>query len=276
MEGGSMKHTRILSAAAALLFVATAAQAQRGRDDHRDRQDQRGQGAQANPQHHGDDDRRAAVQSQQSQQSQQRGVEQARAEQARAAEIQSQQRAARDDEQRRELQSRQRDHDDQLDRARRVNQEEQLERARQVQQQEQLEQARRRAEVNRVYDRDRDDRPGYDYRYNMGGVYRQTNQYGVDALRRAVDLGYQQGYRAGQVDRRNGAAADYRRALDFQNDDFGYAGSYVPQSDYNYYFREGFQRGYDDAYWSRSRYGTYYNGNASILADVVAGILGLR
>jgi hypothetical protein len=39
--------------------------------------------------------------------------------------------------------------------------------------------------------------------------------------------------------------------------------------------REGFQRGYDDAYGNRARYGTYYNGNPSILGDVAAGILGL-
>jgi hypothetical protein len=109
----------------------------------------------------------------------------------------------------------------------------------------------------------------------MGGVYRETNQYGVDALRQAVDLGYQQGYRAGQIDRRNGAPADYQRAFDYQNGEFGYTGNYVPQSDYSYYVREGFQRGYDDAYWNRARYGTFYNGNASILSDIVAGILGL-
>lgn len=263
-----MKHTRVLSAAAALLFVATAAQAQRGRDDHRDRQDQRGQVAPQNPQHHDDNDRGRAVQSQQ------RGVDQARDEQARAAEVQAQRRAGQDDAQRRELQSRQRDHDDQIERARQAQQQEQLDRARRAQQEEQLEQARRRAELNRAYDRDRDDRLGV-YRYNMGGVYRETNQYGVDVLRRALDLGYQQGYRAGQIDRRDGAPADFRRAFDFENGDYGFTGSYVPQSDYSYYFREGFQRGYDDAYWSRARYGTFSNGNPSILGSIVAGILGL-
>jgi hypothetical protein len=69
--------------------------------------------------------------------------------------------------------------------------------------------------------------------------------------------------------------ADFQRAFDFENGNFGYAGSYVPQSDYSYYFREGFQRGYDDAYWSRARYGTFVNGNASILSDILTGILGL-
>src|SRR5512140_1064936 len=172
-----MRHTRVLSAAAGLLFVATAAQAQRGRGDdrrdHQDHQDQREHAAAPVQQRRDDDDRGRVVESQ----------------------------------------SRQRDRDAQF------------ERARQAQQEEQIEQARRRAEATRVYDRDRDrdDRPAYDYRYNMGGVYRQTNQYGVDALRRAVDVGYQQGYRAGQMDRRNGESADFRRALDFQNDNDGFA-----------------------------------------------------
>lgn len=257
-----MKRTQVLSAAAALLFVATAAQAQRGQDDRRGRQDQRGQVSPTDEQRHSDDDRRRVVEPQQ------RGVDQARAEQgraeqARAEEMQNRQRAAQNDERQRDLQSRQR------------AQEEQVERAQRAQQEDRIEQAQRRAQMNRAYDRDRDDRPGYDYRYNMGGVYRETNQYGVDALRQAVDLGYQQGYRAGQIDRRNGAPADYQRAFDYQNGEYGYTGSYVPQSDYNYYVREGFQRGYDDAYWNRARYGTFYNGNASILSDIVAGILGL-
>jgi hypothetical protein len=225
-----MKHIRVLAAAATLLFVATAAQAQRGRgDDRRDHQDRRGQVSPPVQHRHDGDDRGRAVESQQ------RAAAQARAEQQRAAEMQIQRRSAQDEERR--------------------------------------EQAARREELNRVYDRD--DRAGYNYRYNMAGIYRQTNHFGVDALRRAVDLGYQQGYRSGQMDRRDGAPADLRRALEFQDGAFGYSGTYVPQGDYSYYFGEGFQRGYDDAYWSRSQYGTYYNGNASILAGVVAGILGL-
>jgi hypothetical protein len=257
-----MQRTQLLSAAAALLFVATTAQAQRGQDDRRGHQDQRAQVSPTDQQRHSADDRRRVAEPQQ------RGVEQprpdqARAEEARAAEMQSRQRAAQNDEQRRDLESRQRAH------------EEQIERAQRAQQEERLEQAQRRAQVNRAYDRDRDDRVGYNYRYNMGGVYRETNQYGVDALRQAVDQGYRQGYRAGQMDRRDGAPADYQRAFDFQNGEFGYSGSYVPRSDYGYYLREGFQRGYDDAYWNRARYGTFTNGNASILSDIVSGILGL-
>jgi hypothetical protein len=223
------------------------AQAQRGQNDRRDHQDQRAQVSPPDQRRQGDDDRRRVAEPQQ-------------------------RRAAQEDAQRRDVPSRQREHQEQIERA---QQAERTERAERAAREERLEQARRRAELNRAYDRDRDYRPGYDYRYNVGGVYRETNQYGVDALRRAVDLGYQQGYRAGQTDRRDGAPADFRRAFEYQNGNYGFNGNYVPESDYSYYFREGFQRGYDDAYWSRARYGTFSNGNPSILGDILSGILGL-
>src|SRR6185437_5673101 len=88
------------------------------------------------------------------------------------------------------------------------------------------------------------------YRYRYNGVVRQTNQYGADLLRQAVSEGYQQGYGQGQADRQDGAGSNYRRAFAYQDANAGYTGAYVPQSDYNYYFREGFRRGYQDGYAS--------------------------
>ena len=54
-----MKRRQVLSAAAALLFVATAAHAQRGQD-RSGHQDQRGQVSRQDQQRQGGDDRRAA------------------------------------------------------------------------------------------------------------------------------------------------------------------------------------------------------------------------
>ena len=113
------------------------------------------------------------------------------------------------------------------------------------------------------------------YRYRYSGVVRETNQYGADLLRQAVNEGYQQGYAQGQADREDRVGSNYRRSFAYQDANAGYAGAYVPQSDYNYYFREGFRRGYDDGYASAHRYGTVSNGTASILGAVLAGILGL-
>ena len=113
------------------------------------------------------------------------------------------------------------------------------------------------------------------YRYRIGEVNRETNQYGADILRQAVRSGYEQGWRAGRADRADGWPSDYRKAYAYEDANYGYYGSYVPQSDYNYYFREGFRRGYEDGYASRSQYGTLVNGTPSILATILAGILGL-
>jgi len=113
------------------------------------------------------------------------------------------------------------------------------------------------------------------YRYRRAGVYRETNTYGAQALRRAVQLGYQQGYRAGHADQDDRARFDYRENYAYQDANYGYEGLYVPQSDYDYYFREGFRRGYDDGFYSRDQYGTLLNGAPSILAGVLGSILGL-
>ena len=51
----------------------------------------------------------------------------------------------------------------------------------------------------------------------------------------------------------------------YQDANYGYNGYYVDQDDYNYYFREGFRRGYEDGYYSRYQYGSYSNGNYSML-----------
>ena len=51
---------------------------------------------------------------------------------------------------------------------------------------------------------------------------------------------------------------------------------YVAQTDYNYYFRQGFQRGYEDGYNSTYRYGTNNNGTLGILSTVLSTILNLQ
>jgi hypothetical protein len=58
-----------------------------------------------------------------------------------------------------------------------------------------------------------------------------------------------------------------------QDANYGYRGFYVDRDDYNAYFREGFRRGYEEGYYSRSRYGTYANGRGTILGAVLGVIL---
>ena len=114
------------------------------------------------------------------------------------------------------------------------------------------------------------------YRYNRGGSSYETNQYGANLLRAAINNGYREGYRAGQADRQDRFGGGYQTSYAYQDANLGYNGLYVSQDDYNYYFREGFRRGYEDGYNSRYQYGVYSSGNRSILGAVLQTILNLE
>jgi hypothetical protein len=75
----------------------------------------------------------------------------------------------------------------------------------QVQQQytAQLQQQQQRLQTARNYSNDPYISAPHTYRYTVSGATRQTNQYGADVLRQAVNYGYQQGYRSGQADRQD-------------------------------------------------------------------------
>lgn len=114
------------------------------------------------------------------------------------------------------------------------------------------------------------------YRYKRGDIFYETNQYGADQLRLAANNGYEQGFRAGQADRQDRWRANYKDSFAYQDASYGYGGYYVSQADYNYYFREGFSRGYEDGYNSRSQYGNQANGSYSILGGILSQILNLQ
>ena len=114
------------------------------------------------------------------------------------------------------------------------------------------------------------------YRYYRSGRDYEVNQYAADMLRQAVRDGYEEGYRAGRSDREDRWRFDYRDSFAYQDATYGYNGYYVDTNEYRYYFREGFQRGYEDGYYGRSRYGSYSNGGVSILGAILQTILNLR
>jgi hypothetical protein len=113
------------------------------------------------------------------------------------------------------------------------------------------------------------------YRYSRGGSYYETNQYGAQMLRQAVNNGYEEGFRAGQADREDGWSFSPNDAIGYEDASYGYDGYYVDMNEYQYYFREGFERGYEDGYYSRSQYGRYSNGSANILGTILQTILNL-
>ena len=123
------------------------------------------------------------------------------------------------------------------------------------------------------------------YRYLRDGQYRQTNQYGMKKLEQALQAGYNEGYRAGRADREDRWRYDYQSAFAYKDANFGYDGRYIAQDEYNHYFREGFQRGYDDGYYGRQQYGRKkddgnviegVNDEWLIAGAVVAAIIGYQ
>jgi len=123
-------------------------------------------------------------------------------------------------------------------------------------------------------------------RYMRDGRYYQTNQYGIKKLEKALQAGYNEGYRAGRADREDRWRYDYRSAFAYQDANYGYDGRYIAQDEYNHYFREGFQRGYDDGYYGRNKYGRKNDGDGNIIegvndewliaGGVIAAILGYQ
>jgi hypothetical protein len=115
------------------------------------------------------------------------------------------------------------------------------------------------------------------YRYNRGGRYYETNQYGANMLRQALNNGYEQGYNAGLADREDGwRSSGYQDSFAYDDATYGYDGYYVDENEYRHYFREGFRRGYEDGYNSRSQYGYRSNGKWEILTAIVSQILNLQ
>ena len=111
------------------------------------------------------------------------------------------------------------------------------------------------------------------YRYNRGGRYYYANRYQADLMRQAINYGYEEGYYAGRADRMDRWSYSFRDAYAYQDANYGYGGYYVDRGTYNYYFREGFRRGYDDGYYSRYRYGRNYNNGYSLNDSVFRLIL---
>jgi hypothetical protein len=114
------------------------------------------------------------------------------------------------------------------------------------------------------------------YRYNRGGSYYEVNQYAADSLRQAANNGYAQGYRAGQAALQDRWAPRYQDSYAYQDASYGYDGNYIDQGDYNYYFREGFSRGYPDGYGNSNQYGQYSGGSYSLLGGILSTILNFQ
>ena len=114
------------------------------------------------------------------------------------------------------------------------------------------------------------------YRYMRAGRWYEINEYAARVLQDAINDGYEEGFRAGEADRLDHWRYDYSSAYGYVDASYGYYGMYVSLAEYNYYFREGFRRGYDDGYYRRYRYGVIVDGDLRIMSDVLRLIIDLK
>ena len=112
------------------------------------------------------------------------------------------------------------------------------------------------------------------YRVYRNGSYYQTDNRGAELLRQAVNSGYQQGYRQGQLDARYNRGSNYYGNNMYRTGTYGYQ-SYVARDQYQYYFQQGFQRGYEDGFNNQYRYGYRTNSGLNILGNILNGILNM-
>jgi hypothetical protein len=124
-----------------------------------------------------------------------------------------------------------------------------------------------------------------DGRYRVvrnGSSYNTTGQ-GVELLRRAVNAGYEQGFEAGRNDRSNRGRGDWSSSAVYRSGTSGYE-TYVDREQYQYYFRQGFQRGYQDGsdrqyatdHEGDYQYGNRQGGSMNILNSILGSILNVQ
>ncbi len=114
------------------------------------------------------------------------------------------------------------------------------------------------------------------YRYSYGGRYYETGDYGARLLRNALSFGYQQGVLAARAARSYNSPYDYRGCDAYRDGSYGYEDGYIDEGQYSYYYRQGFERGYNEAYYGRYHYGAYRNGGVEVVVDLLDLILDLR
>ena len=121
------------------------------------------------------------------------------------------------------------------------------------------------------------------YRVNRNGRWYNTDQRGAELLRNAVNEGYRQGFIAGRSNLTNNRRGSWSNSNIYRSGNMGYQAS-VDRRQYQYYFQQGFQRGYQDGSNRRYandrngtfQYGVYDNGQPSILSTILDEVLNIQ
>lgn len=114
------------------------------------------------------------------------------------------------------------------------------------------------------------------YRITHEGRDYEMNYDGSELLKQSLNSGYQQGYQVGKDDHKAKRGETFSESLIYQNATTDYQSDVVDLNLYQYYFREGFQRGYADGYRNQKQYGKSTNGIRFISDTVSQQILNIQ
>ena len=89
----------------------------------------------------------------------------------------------------------------------------------------------------------------------------------TEIRRRALGVGYREGFSAGREDRASGEGSNYSDESAYRDATIGYQSSYGNENYYRTSFREGFRQGYEDGYRNR-------NSRSGRWGDVIGDIFG--
>jgi len=118
---------------------------------------------------------------------------------------------------------------------------------------------------------------------NRNGRWYNTDDRGAEMLRQAVNEGYRQGFAAGRTDLNTRRRGGWTTSNVYRTGTYGFQNG-VDRSQYQYYFRQGFQRGYqdgsnrqyNDGFTGDFQYGTNSGGSVNILGAILNQILNLQ
>ncbi len=121
------------------------------------------------------------------------------------------------------------------------------------------------------------------YRVMRNGSYYNTDRRGAEILRQSVNDGYRAGFNAARTDRNNNRNVSWTNSPVYQNGTAGYQ-SHVNRGQYQYYFRQGFQRGYQDGsnkeylngHSGPYQYGSYEHESLNIHDSILDFVLNLQ
>lgn len=121
------------------------------------------------------------------------------------------------------------------------------------------------------------------YRIYRNGAFYNTDGRGAELLRQAVNEGYRKGFEAGRNDRNSRRRGDWSSSNVYRTGTVGYD-THVNRTQYQYYFRQGFQRGYQDGsnrqyevdYNGDYQYGSGQGGSLNILNTILGSILNIQ